>query len=195
LRFLDELNGFREHQTFLFTSGLQISARMGAARERKMRHRILVVLLFSAAALRAQGPGMDGPPPPGGPEGPMGDSADTIQRILREPSARHLLGQLTKELKLGEEQKHKIRSVLEQRQRQLDELTKSPHSSTELVAKSSAIDQDCWGAVRALLADAQEVQFDAVVKKLAEKRERDLRRVESDDGPPPPPMGGPPPEL
>jgi hypothetical protein len=123
----------------------------------------------------------------------MGDSADAVQRILREPSARHLLGQLTKELKLSADQKHRIRPVLEQRQRQLDDLTKSPSRlSTELVAKSSAIDQDCWAAVRPLLADAQQARFEVVIKKLADKRERDLRRVESDDGPPPPPMGGPP---
>lgn len=156
----------------------------------------MAVFALSAMALWAQGPGgMDGPPPggPGGPDGPMMNSGDSVQRILREPSAHRLLGQLTKELKLTAEQKGKIKPVLEQRQRRIEELIQSSRATAQLVARTNGIDQECWADLRASLLEGQQAKFDAFTKKLMDRRERDLKKADAEDEGPPAPPGGPPP--
>ena len=170
---------------------MPMTRRPVAKLERKKMLAVFGALTAMVGSLYAQMPGPDGPP--GGPDGPMADQGSTVQRILREPSAARLLGQLTKDLKLSAEQKAKIKSVLDQRQHRVEAVIKSSAPVAAWLAKSESVDRESWAEIRLVLIDTQQTRFDAFTKKLAEKRERALHRAESDDEFPPPPPGGPPP--
>jgi Spy/CpxP family protein refolding chaperone len=142
---------------------------------------VLTLAALSGMPVLAQfgGPG-DGPPP-GGP--PM-----ESRPVYQEPSAQQTLKRLTKDLKLTDEQKLKIKPILEDEQKRMA-------TAADSEAKMASIEENAWSQIRSLLTDAQHKKFEAFTEKMAKRRARAARMAEEDDGPPPgpPSSGGPPP--
>lgn len=157
----------------------------------RARLTLIVALAAFAIPLVAQMP--DGGGPPGGPDGPMMGGPPDAQETPREPNARQLLGRLSKDLKLTDDQKKKIKPILDTHQHRIEELTRSSISRQEQIQKIEGIEEESWAGIRPLLNSAQDKKFDAWTKKMTERRERAAKRQEWDDDMPPPPPDGPPP--
>lgn len=149
------------------------------------------LLLLATGCALAQIPGPGGPPPDG-PDGPMMGS--NAPQPLSGTNAHKFLARLNKDLKLTDDQKAKIKPILDTEQQQFDALRKSSTPREEQFQKITTIEQDSWSQIRDLLTTAQQKKFDALTKKIAASQARAASRQENDDdGLPPPPSGGPPP--
>lgn len=150
-------------------------------------------LVLSTVAVFAQMPGPGGPP--GDLDGPPVRSPAEAPQAPQTLNARKLLGRLSKDLKLSEDQKTRIKPILETEQRQAEVLVKSAISRTEQNHQLDEIEQNGWTEIRPILTGAQQKKLDVLAKSMAAKRERTARRLDTDeDGPPAPPDGPPPPQ-
>jgi protein CpxP len=104
-------------------------------------------LVLSASALAQMG-GMGGPP--GGRHRQMMSPADQLKR-------------LDKELKLTDEQKPKIQAILEDQEKQAQQLMSDSSSGPqEKMPKMREIHENSSAQIRALLTDQQQVKYDAM---------------------------------
>lgn len=159
---------------------------------------LVTALVFSNIAIVSALAQFPGGPPDGG---PMPPPPDQQQEAGPAPNPKQFLNHLSKTLKLTDNQKAQIKPILDSEGHQLDELRKSADAPEEKFQRIGAIEDKTWAAIRPLLNQAQQKKFDAMTKKMQERRERAFRERDDDmpmppDGPPPdgpPPGGGPPP--
>ena len=157
--------------------------------QEKFSRLFMVLFLFASMLFATAGFAQD--PPGGGPPdgGPPPDSP--MQRTSPKEAAAAELKDLTKKLKLSEQQKTSIAPLLEDEHEQMNALFQDPAGSmAEMMARIKAIRESSNKKIRDLLTDDQKKQFDKISGKLGGPGE------EPPDGPPPgvgpPPGEGPP---
>lgn len=137
----------------------------------------LTISLFSIS-LFAQDP--MGGPPPGPPPDMFGGAAET-------PGVNTQVKRLTKVLKLSDEQKTKVRAILQEEKAKLDKLRKEqPDSDEDGLEGPEGIDElhkATSAKIREILTEEQKTKFDEYEAKRQDARERSQQEM-----PPPPPL-------
>jgi hypothetical protein len=140
-----------------------------------------LLILFGGAAFAQDGPPDGGPPPPDVP----------MQGWSPKEAAAAELKNLTKKLKLSEQQKAGIRPILENEHQQMNALFQDQSGSMEdKMGKIKTIREDSNTKIRDLLTEDQKKQFDKIAEKLGRPGE-----PSPDVSPGEPPPGGSPPSL
>jgi protein CpxP len=133
---------------------------------------IVLICLVTTRAV-AQMP-VEGPPMASGPQMP------TAQEELKE---------LTKKLRLTDEQKTRVEVVLVEKHRQIDAAMKDESLSIEeRIRDVKATIRDSNASLRVLLTEEQQTKFD----KLATEKERQMVPIDGPRDGGPPPNAGPP---
>jgi len=133
-----------------------------------LKYLLLLLTLATPAALLAQ----DNPPPAGA----QGQMAHHM------PSVDDQVDHLSSKLNLTDDQKAKIKPILQDQQDQMSQLMSNPPSSREETrAKMRDIHQKSSAKIRALLTDDQKAQFD----KMQAERHGHMGHG-GDQGAPPP---------
>lgn len=176
------------HKLFTFVKG--VIGRM------PIRTALMIVALGVSLTF-AQGPG-DGGPPPGapGPDGMPPPSAERPQ--VRQDNTRRTLARLTTELKLTDDQREKVRTILEAQQKAFAGLrADSSTPVSERRVKAQKVRQESWNHIRLLLTPDQQKKFDGLVIRMNDRQRRvdQNERGDQREPPPPPPDGPPPPGI
>ena len=144
------------------------------------------MLLLPAIALRAQG----GPPPP------MGGMGDSPSIDVKKFNAERELARLAKRYKLTEEQRSKIRPILQDQEKQVHDLGEDESlSDRDWVAAVKRVHQETVLKLKVQLSDPQAAKYIKDEEKAAQDEEEEERQPfgPPGGGGPPPGGGGPPP--
>jgi protein CpxP len=124
---------------------------------------LAIFLMLGVAAYAQDGPPPDGPPP--------GEEPMPQQRSPQEAAARELK-QLSKKLKLTNDQKSQIRPILEDQQARISALFQGQPggpSSEDTMSKIKEIREVASGRIRALLTDEQKAEYDKIAQKMEQR--------------------------
>jgi len=146
---------------------------------RTARYALLMLAFLAPAGLVAQMGGPGGGPRGWG-RGPMGGPR-------RMPTVEDELKELTQQLKLTDEQKPKVKAILQDQHDQMRRLMEeSSGTPEENRSKMREIHENSSAKIRELLTDEQKTKYD----KLLEERRRRMeeRRRGPEGGPPPEPQ-------
>lgn len=138
---------------------------------------VLTLTPLSGFSLPSQGP-MGGPPPGGPPPDAFGSSAEL-------PSVNSQTRKLTKLLNLTDEQKGKVRSILQEQKKQYDKLDGDETiSEGELMRSVEELQKTTSARIREVLNEDQKARFD----EYDQKQQKSKDQQSGGEMPPPPPF-------
>jgi len=124
---------------------------------------LAMFLMLGVLAYAQDGPPPDGPPPG---EAPM------PQRLSPQEAAAQDLKQLSKKLKLTNDQKSQIRPILEDQHARMSALFQSQPGgppSEDTMSKMKEIQEGASGRIRAVLTDEQKADYDKIAQKMEQR--------------------------
>jgi Spy/CpxP family protein refolding chaperone len=138
---------------------------------------LLLALTISVFTISLSAQDPMGGPPPGPPPDMFGGAGET-------PGVNTQVKRLTKILKLSDEQRTKVRAILQEEKAQLDKLKKDqPDSDEDALEGVDELHKATSAKIREILTEEQKTKFDEHEAKRQDARERSLQET-----PPPPPL-------